>query len=82
MPPVVPFAQAEPGARPLFSAAAGGRTIKGMMPVMICFALVCAPELFFKFQGFYSYGQLKTVVMLVMLGLAARYRFDDEQSSG
>jgi hypothetical protein len=64
------------------SAAAGGRTIKGMMPVMICFALVCAPELFFKFQGFYSYGQLKTVVMLVMLGLAARYRFDDEQSSG
>jgi hypothetical protein len=53
-----------------------------MMPVMICFALVCAPDLFFKFQGFYSYGQLKTVVMLVMLGLAARYRFDDEQSSG
>jgi Glycosyltransferase family 87 len=58
-------------------AAASGRTIKGMMPVMICFALVCSPELFFKFQGYYSYGQLKTVVLLAMLGLAGRYPFDD-----
>jgi hypothetical protein len=61
------------------SAAAAGRKIRGMLPVMFCFALVCAPELFIKVHGFYAYGQFKTVVMLGMLALAARYPFDGQQ---
>jgi len=62
------------------SAAARGAKVPGLMPVMVCMALVCSPEFFIRFQHHNSYGQFKTLCLLVMLWLAARYSFSDEQS--
>jgi Glycosyltransferase family 87 len=57
------------------TAARRGERIQGAMPVMICLAFICSPEFFIKFGGYYSYGQFKTLCLLVLLYFLGRYRF-------
>jgi len=58
-------------------AAARRTKIPGMTQVMICLALVLSPEFFLRIGGYFSFGQFKTVILLALLWLIARYRFDD-----
>jgi hypothetical protein len=62
------------------AAAARRRRVPGLMPAMVCLALICSPEFFIKFHGYYSFGQFKTIVLLGLLWVAVRYRFEDEPS--
>jgi len=57
------------------SAATRNREIDGLAPVMICLALVCAPELFIKHHGIYVYGEFKAIVIIALFYLTSRYRF-------
>jgi hypothetical protein len=63
------------------SAAKRGQKIAGLMPVMICLALICSPEVFIEFGGFHSFGQFKALCLLVLLWMSAKYRFLDDQCS-
>jgi hypothetical protein len=59
------------------SAAARGSRIRGIMPAMLCLALILSPECFITFRGVYSFGQFKAIILLVLLWVAVHYRFED-----
>lgn len=64
------------------SAATQNRKIDGLTPVMICFALVCSPELFIKHNGLYVYGQFKAIVIVALFYLTACYPFPEVEDMG
>ena len=59
------------------SAAAAGRRIDGLALVMVSLAVICSPEIFIKYQGYWAFGQFKTLFLLALLGLAAKYPLVD-----
>lgn len=62
-------------------AARRGLKVKGLTVAMVLMALIVSPELYIKFQGYYSAGQFKTLCLLALLFVAARFPFPDLDGS-
>jgi hypothetical protein len=58
------------------------RLVPGLTAAFVCLAILVSPETEFIYHGTVFGGQIKAVVLVVLMGIGLRYPFTDEAAAG